>query len=184
VNEFVEECRREWNRLGVPEQIANEMAADLAADLEEAEAEGVPAEEVLGTGAFDPRAFAAAWAAERGVVGRRRNGLLRRSRVPAALGTFAVVMAIVGAALLILASPAGPGPRKGAVWVAVSSPPPRVAPVVISPEEVSLDVATGTSDSGDATRTIGSVLLIVGLAGVLPLTMFRLWAGPRSRLRL
>ena len=48
MNEFVEECRREWRRLGVPDPVANEMAADLAADLEEAEAEGCSAEEVLG----------------------------------------------------------------------------------------------------------------------------------------
>jgi hypothetical protein len=44
--EFVEECRREWRRLGVPDPIANEMAADLAADIEEAEAEGGSAEDV------------------------------------------------------------------------------------------------------------------------------------------
>ena len=31
MNEFIEECRREWRRLGVPDPIANEMAADLAA---------------------------------------------------------------------------------------------------------------------------------------------------------
>jgi hypothetical protein len=36
VSEFVDECRREWRRLGVPDPIANEMAADLTADLEEA----------------------------------------------------------------------------------------------------------------------------------------------------
>jgi hypothetical protein len=41
VSEFVDECRREWRRLGVPDPVANEMAADLTADLEEAEAEGV-----------------------------------------------------------------------------------------------------------------------------------------------
>ena len=90
MNEFVEECRREWQRLGVPEPVANEMAADLAADLEEAEAEGVPAEEVLGSGAFDPRSFAAAWAAERGVIGQSppsERGLPRRSRLVAAIGT-------------------------------------------------------------------------------------------------
>jgi hypothetical protein len=40
VNEFIEECRREWRRLGVPDPIANEMAADLVADIEEAESEG------------------------------------------------------------------------------------------------------------------------------------------------
>src|SRR5580698_6087140 len=70
VNEFVDECRREWRRLGVPDPVANEMAADLTADLEEAQAEGGSAEDVLGNGAFDPRRFAAAWATARGVTGR------------------------------------------------------------------------------------------------------------------
>jgi hypothetical protein len=41
------ECRREWKRIGVPDPVANEMAADLAADVEEADADGVSAEEVL-----------------------------------------------------------------------------------------------------------------------------------------
>ena len=65
MNEFVEECRREWKRLRVPDPAANEMAAELAADLQEAEAEGVSAEDLLGSGAFDPRSFATAWAAVR-----------------------------------------------------------------------------------------------------------------------
>ena len=68
MNDFVEECRREWRRLRVPDPIANEMAADLQADLDEAEAEGASAEAVLGTAAFDARSFAASWAAERGFV--------------------------------------------------------------------------------------------------------------------
>ena len=44
------------------------MAADLTADIEEAEAEGGSAEDVLGNSAFDPRRFAAAWAGARGVT--------------------------------------------------------------------------------------------------------------------
>jgi hypothetical protein len=68
VIEFIEECRQEWKRLGVPDPIANEMAADLTADIEEAEAEGGSAEDVLGTSLFDPRRFAAAWAGARGVT--------------------------------------------------------------------------------------------------------------------
>ena len=71
VNEFVEECRREWRRLGVPDPIANEMAADLAADIEEAESEGGTAEDVLGNSAFDPRHFAGSWAVARGVSSAR-----------------------------------------------------------------------------------------------------------------
>ena len=68
MNEFVEECRREWRRLGVPDPIANEMAADLTADIEEAEAEGGSAEDVLGNSVFDARRFAASWAGARGVT--------------------------------------------------------------------------------------------------------------------
>ncbi len=68
MNEFVEECRREWRRLGVPDPIANEMAADLSADIEEAESEGGTAEDVVGNSAFDPRQFAGSWAMARGVT--------------------------------------------------------------------------------------------------------------------
>lgn len=50
MSEFVENCRREWKRLGVPAAVSDEMAADLAADLAEAEAEGVGPEKVLGNG--------------------------------------------------------------------------------------------------------------------------------------
>jgi hypothetical protein len=66
--DFIEQCRREWKRLGVPDPIANEMAIDLTADIEEAEAEGGSAEDVLGNSLFDPRRFAAAWASARGVT--------------------------------------------------------------------------------------------------------------------
>lgn len=65
---YVDECRKEWRRLGVPEAVANEMAADLTADLAEAEAEGVSAENVLGNAIFDAKSFAASWALARGVV--------------------------------------------------------------------------------------------------------------------
>ena len=63
---FVKECRREWERLGVPDLLAEEMATELEADLAEAEADGVSAVEILGES--DPRRFAATWATERGLV--------------------------------------------------------------------------------------------------------------------
>ena len=63
---FVKECRREWERLGVPELLAEEMATELESDLAEAEADGVSAAEMLGES--DPRRFAATWASERGLV--------------------------------------------------------------------------------------------------------------------
>ena len=65
---FVKECRREWERLGVPDLLADEMAAELESDLAEAEADGVSATEMLGES--DPRRFAATWASERGLVSR------------------------------------------------------------------------------------------------------------------
>ena len=72
---FVEECRREWRRLGVPDLLADEMATDLEADLEEAQADGVSAAEILGES--DPRRFAATWASERGLVSEQPR---RKSR--------------------------------------------------------------------------------------------------------
>src|SRR4051794_34326398 len=63
---FVEECRQEWKRLGVPDLLADEMATELEFDLTEAEADGVSAAEVLGES--DPRRFARNWASERGLV--------------------------------------------------------------------------------------------------------------------
>jgi len=63
---YVEECRREWKRLGVPELLAEEMASELESDLAEAEADGVSAAEMLGES--DPRRFATTWAVERGLI--------------------------------------------------------------------------------------------------------------------
>ena len=103
MSDFVVQCRQEWKRLGVPDPLAEEMAADLASDLNEAEAEGVSAEEFLGSTVFDPRSFAASWAAERGVIpepssrGKRR----RRPLVLVAFTTLAAI-ALIGAALLLL----------------------------------------------------------------------------------
>ena len=106
MNEFVEECRREWKRLHVPDPIANEMAADLEADLKEAEAEGASPEEVLGSGAFDPRSFAASWAAERGVAQPTAAPVSQptpRARPRRRLGVLAVLAgsALVGFVVLV-----------------------------------------------------------------------------------
>lgn len=110
--EFVEECRREWKRLGVPDPIANEMALDLTADIEEAESDGGSAEDVLGNSLFDPRRFAAAWASARGVTSppipvdpftpfpRNRRPWFRPA-VIAALSLFGLLTALAAAALLI-----------------------------------------------------------------------------------
>jgi hypothetical protein len=112
VNEFVEECRREWQRLGVPEPVANEMAADLTADIEEAESEGGTVEDVLGNSAFDPRRFAGSWAVARGVTAPPVVPTSPCRRWPAlALGT------VGGAALLALAGGVLAGGRQGAAAI-------------------------------------------------------------------
>jgi hypothetical protein len=104
VSEFVDECRREWRRLGVPEPDANEMAADLTADLKEAEQDGVAAEEVLGSGAFDPRAFAASWASERGLIPTRWHDGMRNHRLLLAVAGLVVLLAAAGVTAGFLAN--------------------------------------------------------------------------------
>jgi hypothetical protein len=107
MSDFVEQCRQEWKRLGVPGPLAEEMAADLATDLKEAEADGVSAEEFLGRSAFDPRSFAASWAAERGIipVPAGRENSRRRPLVLVAFTAFAAIALIVAALLLATGQP-------------------------------------------------------------------------------
>jgi len=120
MSDFVERCRQEWKRLGVSGPLADEMAADLASDLSEAEADGVSAEELLGSSAFDPASFAATWAAERGVIppspSPQPQSFFRR---PLTLGAFAVLVfaalafaALVGTVLITRAAPPTLGFRR------------------------------------------------------------------------
>jgi len=107
MSDFVEQCRREWKRLGVSDPLADEMAADLASDLSEAEAEGVSAEELLGGSAFDPPSFAATWAAERGIIPEQpsRTNARRRPLFLMAFTGVAAITLIVAAALLLTGEP-------------------------------------------------------------------------------
>ncbi len=94
---FVEECRREWKRLGVPDSIADEMATDLETDLEEAQADGVSPAEMLGES--DPRRFAATWASERGLIAEQPPPQKRRRRwiwIAVGLALAFVFVAILG----------------------------------------------------------------------------------------
>ncbi len=153
MNDFVEECRREWRRLRVPGHIADEMAAELAADLEEA-----PAEDVLGSDALDARAFAARWAAERGVARPRRRGRLLMLAATLVL----VAVAAVGAALTATATPSQsvfPVRTDGnSIWVTA--------------REVRFQPASNT-DTGNSSHTIGWALVIAGLAGIAILALVR-----------
>ena len=174
MNEFVEECRREWRRLRVPDPIANEMAADLQADLDEAASEGVSAEAVLGTAAFDARSFAASWAAERGFVEppppTRVDPSPRRSYQLAGFAV-SVVVAIVGLALASV--------RTGVS--VVQAKPFRFA----SPPAAPGGKPFAIHDAGVAFPEIGLILLLVGIAGVvLSLVYWSPWVvriHPRRR---
>ena len=107
MSEFVEQCRAEWRRLGVADPLAEEMAADLTSDLEEAEAEGVSAAEYLGGSASDPRSFAASWASERGIIPappNREKGR-RRPRALVAFTALAAITVVIAALLLATGEP-------------------------------------------------------------------------------
>jgi hypothetical protein len=107
MNDFVEQCRQEWRRLGVADPLADEMASDLASDLAEAEAEGVSVEEFLGSSVFDPRSFAGSWAAERGIipVAPTRERARRRPFGLVAFTALAAIALTVAALLLATGEP-------------------------------------------------------------------------------
>jgi hypothetical protein len=182
VSEFVEECRREWRRLGVPDPVANEMAADLTADLEEAEAEEGSPEDVLGNSAFEPRRFAAAWAVARGVTDPpppdrsffRRPLAIALTTLLGALTAGAGLVLLVGlrghsvafAARRIVAGPGptrffGPGPGRIAV------PGPLGPPF------------DGTHIAGVDLYPLAWLLLIVGIVGLalLGVLYWSPWSG-------
>ena len=113
---FIEECRYEWKRLGVPDSMAEEMATELEADLAEAEADGISAAEILGES--DPRRFAATWARERGLVSdpppkKSRKGLW----IGLAVGFVLVFVALPALALISVGS--------GSISTVRSPPPVR-----------------------------------------------------------
>ena len=178
--EFVEECRREWQRLGVSGGIADEMAAELGDDLAEAES----LEDAVGAAAADPRSFAREWASERGVLPRR--SMVRIAAVLAALG---LIPAIAGAVLLVQAAGskedrAAVPPETPRTWVVavpaaqrarVADAEARVAQAqAVLFERGARATATDARGTDDGRRTAGIVLLASGLAAFLPATLLQL----------
>lgn len=189
MSQFVEECRREWKRLGVPDHVANEMAADLEVDLAEAEAEGTSAEDVLGVEVFDAPAFARSWATARGVIPERQAPPAAPSRVrrwyPVAGIAVCLLVAIFGVVLLV----AQPAPR-----VTIASPAVRIRYLTIPPRmrkhglviprihvlKPALDappfspnraiVVSPGADPGRALDIAGALFLVLGLVGAAAFT--------------
>jgi hypothetical protein len=174
MSEFLDACRREWRRLGVPDPVAAEMAAEVAVDLEQAEAEGVAPEEVLGSSIFDPAGFAFNWATEKGVIppAARPPRVGRRWVAVAALVSFAFVTAI-GAGIAVLAF-------HGADIVAVAR---AASPRALLPRVRGFSRPVGSPDAD--LRPVAVALLVVGLGGIALSAV--LWlrsgrgSGPRPR---
>ena len=199
MTQFVDECRREWRRLNVPDAVAGEMAAELEADLHDAEADGLSPEEVLGDGVFDPRSFAAAWASERGVVPSPAEAPSRSHRTLAAavIGAFATAALVAGIALLSV--------RDATTKIAIASQwrlgPAIAAPRLVLPRGSSTvprrfflkpahrmlllpprNVPAGLVRSGVDLQPAGWMLLGLGFAGIAAAVL--LWRGfalPRRR---
>jgi hypothetical protein len=176
VNEFLEQCRREWRRLRVPDPVADEMAAEVRADLSEAGADGLSAEQLLGPAATDARSFAADWAAARGVIGERRMMLW----LPVGIATLALIAA-VGGALVMIDSPS-PSKPVGAVWVSAPSQNRSVV-VAAGPDLrlVSPQFARASVEDSGATRTVGAIMLFTGFGAIVVLTVFWFWHRRRKR---
>lgn len=122
---FVDECRQEWKRLGVPDGLAEEMAAELESDLEEAEADGVSAAEILGES--DPRRFAASWAGERGLVTEQPSPKKSRKRfwiVLAGVLALGFVLGVLALVFLVTTSvrPSGQPPAQVPTLVGIKAP--------------------------------------------------------------
>ena len=183
-DEFVEQCRREWKRLGVRRAVADDMAAELAADLEEGASPG----DVLGSDAGDARAFAAAWAKERGVIparGRNARVIVPLLAVALALTTLAGVVLMstssspsheAGRFVRIAPLIAKPTPQR--VWVgpplhAISmTMPPVTEPGLLRPAKVLVEPNTHTRSDW---TNVGLALALAGGIGLIALVATRLW---------
>ena len=176
MSQFVKACRREWSRLGVPEAAANEMAADLEADLAEAHAEGASPEVVLGNGYFDARSFAASWALARGVVNvRPRLGptVQLSIRTLTLVASALVCAAVAAVGLLLLAGRAVGSMSASAIAVRRPSFPRQVPAIFVSPHRF-------FSGPGIGIDLAGWVLLIAGVLGfALTLWFWRPWSAAR-----
>jgi hypothetical protein len=172
---FVKACQREWKRLGVPEGAANEMAADLEADLTEAQADGLSPEAVLGNGYFDAKSFAASWALSRGVahVIRRRAPTVQLTTRTLTLAAGALAcLAVAAVGLLLLAGRAFGSMSVSAVAVPRSLSRP-VPGIFVSPHRF-------FSGPGIGVDPLGWIFLVAGLVGLgVTLWIWKPWSTPR-----
>jgi hypothetical protein len=175
VNQFIEECRREWRRLRVPKSVADDMAAELETDLTEAATEGVNPEELVGS---DARSFARSWAAERG-----SPRLNQKKRLVVAVVVVLVCVAVVGATLAIRAAPSRATAKPVTLATLALPPPSGTGPVRVIASPAGVPVVLREELSRDSTRTVGFILLAAGLGGAVAVTGVSLSTGRRQALR-
>ena len=182
----------------MPDHIANEMATDLKADIDEAESEGGSAEDVLGNSLFDPRRFAAAWAESRGVTappvtlqspvadpapsvapnadpgsGARRPWN-RRVPLTAAVAVLAVVLMIGGLALAV-------GNRGSSFALSFRRILRPGAFRLFRPRSLPLVVVHGPRSVGDASQGLAILAALMVLVGVIALAVAILSWAPWTR---
>lgn len=163
MSKFVEECRREWKRLGVPDAVANEMAADLTADLAEAEAEGASIEDVLGSSALHPRSFADSWASERGFSlppTQPAQPARSRRRWLLLMELAAVAVVLVGVLMLLAPKPHLHSETSGHGFALLPHPVP--------PPGLTARATTVASQ----VHTLGLLVLIVGIVASVATTLW------------
>jgi len=165
VRSFVKECRREWKRLRVPDAVANEMAADLTADLNEAKAEGASIEDVLGNSAFDPRSFARSWAAERGVSQPPTGPAASSHRWLLLAAIAAIAVALVGALMVIAPKPRFSIKSSSSGLAGVPHPSFRGPPP---------GLAAHAGAVADHVHALGVLVLIVGIVAMIA-TLVWVW---------
>jgi hypothetical protein len=162
------------------------MAADLMADLDEAQAEGGSPEDVLGNSAFDPRRFAAAWAVARGVTGpppSDRSRFFRRP--PLAIALTVIVGVVILFAGVVLLSGRSSSSIAFAVRRVVGPGSSRIfAPgpgrtVIPGP----LGSPLGVTQIGGVNHPLALLLLLVAIGGIgLLLALYWApWFGPGRR---
>jgi hypothetical protein len=160
------------------------MAADLTADLEEAEAEGGSPEDVLGNSAFDPRRFAAAWAVARGVTAVPTPQRTTLWRPPIAIALAAILGVLtIGAGLALLV-----GRSSSSFAFAtrrIIAAPGRIhlftpGPVHAVPGPLG-GPFSGTGIANGVIHPLGLMLLVVGVGGLalFAVLYWSHWAGLR-----
>lgn len=166
MNDFVEQCRHEWKRIGVPDPLAEEMATDLTHDLQEAAAEGVSTEQLLGRMAFDPAAFAATWATARGIARQPPSppDTRRRPLIAIALTALAAITLTVAALVLFHSG-------HEVALLSTEHPPHLVPPPAGFAQPSNAGHATNTSVAPDLILLLPAIIVIV----------LATWAWSKSR---